>query len=162
MFKIASFASVALAGSAMAHPHFIDSKYNNEVAAYEQVADYSNGLVFTQTDASGKFVLDLSQTFATPDPPKLNTTLNFTLGGVWTQPVNIKAVNFKCNLFGAKVYDQDFPVDAAKQSVQPGGWTYTIPFDVPSSAPAAKYDVSVQAMSDAGEELFVVTTFFNF
>ncbi len=44
----------------------------------------SNTCQFTQTDDLGIFLLDDSQTYADPDPPKLGQTVNFTLGGLWT------------------------------------------------------------------------------
>ncbi len=44
----------------------------------------ANSMTFTQTDDLGIFLLDESQTFGDPDPPKLGQTVNFTLGGLWT------------------------------------------------------------------------------
>ena len=69
----------------------------------------ANSLQFTQTDDFGYFLLDDSQTYADPDPPQLGKTLYFTLGGLWTQPVDIDHVKFQCHLFGVLVYDEDFP-----------------------------------------------------
>ena len=69
----------------------------------------SNSLVFTQTDDFGYFLLDDSQTYANPDPPQLGKVVNFVLGGLWTQPVDIDHIKFQCHLFGVLVYDEDFP-----------------------------------------------------
>ena len=104
------------------------------------LAPVSNSMVFTQTDDDGYFLMDESQTYGNPDPPQLGTTVYFTLGGLWTQPVDIDHMNFKCHLFGALVYNEDFP---DVESVQPGGWSYSLPFDVPPVAPSTTYYITV-------------------
>ena len=103
--------------------------------------------------------MDESQTYANPDPPQLGTTVYFTLGGLWTQPVNIDHLNFKCHLFGVLVYSEDF---ADVESVDPGMWSYSLPFDVPPVAPATTYYVTVSAVDTDGLELFSIDTDFKF
>ena len=103
--------------------------------------------------------MDESQTYANPDPPQLGTTVYFTLGGLWTQPVNIDHLNFKCHLFGVLVYNEDF---ADVESVEPGMWSYSLPFDVPPVAPATTYYVTVSAVDTDGSELFSIDTDFKF
>ena len=92
----------------------------------------ANSLVFTQTDNLHKFIMDPSTTYADPDPITTGTTVNFNLGGIWTQPVNIDHLNFKCHLFGVVAYNENF---ADVETVFPGSWTYALPFDVPPSGP---------------------------
>ena len=123
------------------------------------LAPVSNSMVFTQTDDDGYFLMDESQTYGNPDTPKLGTTVYFTLGGLWTQPVVIDHMNFKCHLFGALVYNEDFP---DVESVQPGGWSYSLPFDVPPVAPSTTYYITVSAWAQDGSELFSIDTNFKF
>ena len=118
----------------------------------------SNALVFTQTDSDGYFIMDPSLTFANPDPPRTGTTVNFNLGGVWTQPVEIDHMNFKCKLFGVLAYNEDFP---DQEVAFPGEWTYSLPFDVPPVAPTATYYVTVSAWDVNGQELFSIDTNFK-
>ena len=118
----------------------------------------SNALVFTQTDSDGYFIMDPSLTFANPDPPRTGTTVNFNLGGVWTQPVEIDHMNFKCKLFGVLAYNEDFP---DQEVAFPGQWTYSLPFDVPPVAPTATYYVTVSAWDVNGQELFSIDTNFK-
>ena len=119
----------------------------------------SNQCVFTQTDGLGIFLMDESQTYADPDPPQLGSTVYFTLGGLWTQPVNIDHLNFKCHLFGVLVYNEDF---SDVESVDPGMWSYSLPFDVPPVAPSTTYYVTVSAVDTDGMELFSIDTNFRF
>ncbi len=118
----------------------------------------SNSLVFTQTDDYGYFIMDPTSTYADPDPPRLNHVVNFILGGLWTQPVDIDHMNFKCRLFGALVYNEDFP---DVESVDPGMWSYSLPFDVPAVAPTTTYYVTVSALAADGSELFSIDTNFK-
>ena len=104
----------------------------------------ANSMVFTQTDDLGIFLMDESQTYGNPDPPQLGTTVLFTLGGLWTQPVDIDHMNFKCHLFGALVYNEDF---ADVESVDPGSWSYSLPFDVPPVAPSTTYYITIEAIA---------------
>ncbi len=68
-------------------------------------------------------------------------------------------MNFKCKIFGALVYDENF---AYSQDVQSGGWTYNLPFDIPSVAPATRYYVTVSAIDVDGSVMFSVDTDFTF
>ena len=118
----------------------------------------ANSLVFTQTDDLHKFIMDPSTTYADPDPITTGTTVNFNLGGIWTQPVNIDHLNFKCHLFGVVAYNEDF---ADVETVFPGSWTYSLPFDVPPVAPTATYYVTVTAVDNTGADLFIIDTNFR-
>ena len=80
-----------------------------------------NAMTFTQTDDQSWFILDPSQTFANPDPPKLNSTTVFNIGGLWINDTYVAAMNFKCHLFGELVYNESFPYE---QDVSAGGWSY--------------------------------------
>ena len=68
-------------------------------------------------------------------------------------------MNFQCRLFGALVYNEDFPYN---QDESAGGWTYSLPFDVPSVAPTTTYYVTVSAVDADGNDLFSVDTDFKF
>ena len=122
-------------------------------------APVSNSMQFEQIDDMSYFLMDESQTFGNPDPPQLGSTVFFTLGGIWTQPVDIDHLNFKCHLFGALVYNEDF---ADLETVQPGGWTYSLPFDVPSVAPSTTYYITIEAVAQDGSSLFTINTNFKF
>ena len=52
--------------------------------------------------------MDQSLTYGEPDPPKLGEVCEFHLGGVWTRPVEFDHVNFKCKLYDALAYNEDF------------------------------------------------------
>ena len=119
----------------------------------------ANSMVFTQTDDYGLFIMDETSTYGNPDPPRLGQVVNFNLGGLWTQPVDIDHTNFKCHLFGALVYNENFP---QVESVDAGFWSVSIPFDVPSVAPTATYYVTVSAVAQDGSELFSIDTNFRF
>ena len=103
--------------------------------------------------------MDASQTYGDPDPPRLNSTVWFYLGGIWTQPVDIALVNFKCHLFGALVYNEDFP---DVESVDTGFWQYALPFDVPPVAPDTTYYITIEAKAQDGTSLFKINTDFRF
>ena len=137
----------------------------NTPTLIETMIDYSldslvsNSMQFTQTDDQSWFILDTSQTYGSPDPPQLGKTVNFTLGGLWIQDAFVDHMNFQCHLFGALVYNEDF---AYGQDVTSGGWSYTLPFDVPSVAPTTTYYITVNAVDADGNNLFSVNTNFKF
>jgi len=68
----------------------------------------SDSIKFTQTDDQSWFILDETQTFLSPDPPKQGNTVYFNLGGLFIQDVFVDHINFQCRLFGALVYNEDF------------------------------------------------------
>ena len=119
----------------------------------------SNGMVFTQKDDQSYFILDNSQTYGSPDPPRTGSVETFVLGGLWIGDVHMTRVNFQCRLFGALVYNEDFPNDT---DLSAGGWSYEVPFDVPSVAPATTYYISVFGYGDNDEQLFQIDTNFKF
>ena len=135
---------------------FIETKVAEAINIQTPVA---NSMVFTQTDDLGIFLMDESQTYGNPDPPQLGSTVYFTLGGLWTQPVDIDHINFKCHLFGALVYNEDF---TDVESTGPGGWSYSLPFDVPPVAPSTTYYITVEGVAQDGSELFSIDTNFRF
>ena len=126
---------------------------------YNLQATVVNTCVFVQTDGFDYFLLDNSQTFANPDPPKTGGLELFTIGGIWLDDNYLDHTNFKCHLFGALVYDEDFPYDA---DVSAGGWSNTTPFDVPSVAPNTTYYITVSGVDADGNTLFSVDTNFRF
>ena len=67
-------------------------------------------------------------------------------------------VNFKCNLFGVLAYNEDFPADP----VQPGGWNYSLPFDIPPIVPDTTYYVTIEGVAKDGSSLFTLKTDFRF
>ena len=144
-------------------PQLIETSSSPVAANHDKVVNPSepvpNIMQFVQTDDMSYFLMDESITYADPDPPQLNATVYFNLGGLWTQPVDIDHMNFKCHLFGALVYNEDFP---DVESVQPGGWSYSLPFDVPPVAPSTTYYITVSAWAQDGSELFSIDTNFKF
>ena len=60
---------------------FIETRVSEALNLQTPVA---NSMVFTQTDDLGIFHMDESQTYGNPDPPRLGSTVYFTLGGLWT------------------------------------------------------------------------------
>ena len=101
--------------------------------------------------------MDQSLTFGEPDPPKLGEICEFHLGGVWTQPVEFDHVNFKCKLYDALAYNEDFP---AKESILPGEWSYVLPFDIPNVAPDTTYNVIITGVNVDQQEVWVIETEF--
>ena len=136
-------------------PILIEAK----LADYSLQTPVSNAMVFVQTDGFDYFLLDNSQTFASPDPPMTGQLLNFTLGGIWLQDEYLDHTNFQCHIFGALVYNEDFPYSA---DVLAGGWSNIIPFDVPSVAPQTTYYITVSGVDADGNTLFSVDTDFKF
>ena len=144
----------------LAHGHKAHTEETEAlVSALALQAPVSNSMQFEQVDDMSYFLLDESQTFGNPDPPQLGQTVYFNLGGIWTQPVDIDHINFKCHLFGALVYNEDF---ADPESVQPGGWTYSLPFDVPPVAPTTTYYITIEGLATDGTSLFMINTNFRF
>ena len=125
----------------------------------DSVDSVSNGMVFKQVDDQSWFIIDTTQTYGSPDPPKTGATENFVIGGLWLTDTYLDHLNFQCRLFGALVYNEDFPITS---DVTAGGWTHTIPFDVPSVAPQTTYYITVNAYDADGAELFVINTDFKF
>ena len=117
-------------------------------------------LVFSQTDNLGFFLLDFHQTFASYDPPVVSVVEAFTIGGIWTVPKYVKQVHFTCHLDGVQVYFHNTAVGA---TVDPGFWSSTSSFPVPSVAPAnTPLEIAVTGQGQSGETLFVVETSFSF
>ena len=131
-----------------------------ETAVLALQAPVANSMVFTQTDGLGIFLMDDSQTFGQPDPPQLANTEMFTIGGLWTQPVVLDHMEFQCHLFGVLVYDESFTEGLGP--VDPGFWSYSLPFDVPPVAPSTTYYITVKGIADDGSELFSIDTNFRF
>ena len=103
----------------------------------------------------------MDQTSGSPDPPQLGTTEQFTISGLATHPLTIENLEFRCWLFGAKVYDEKFP-PTVTQALPGTIWTQSLPFDVPSVAPSTEYDVEVAAVDASGTDLFSMRTAFRF
>jgi len=57
------------------------------------------------------------------------------------------------------VYDEDFP---DQENVDPGMWSYSLPFDVPPVAPSTTYYITITAVGTDGSELFSIDTDFKF
>ncbi len=89
----------------------------------------------------------------------LGSTVYFTLGGLWTQPVDLDHINFKCSIFGVVAYNEDFP---DLESVDAGMWSFSLPFSVPSVAPQTTYHVNVTAYDKSSNQLFGIITSFKF
>merc|ERR1712179_757634 len=83
----------------------------------------------------------MDQTSGSPDPPALGTTEQFTISGLATHPLTVEKLEFRCWLFGAKVYDEKFD---------------------PSVAPSTEYDVEVAGVDASGADLFSMRTSFKF
>ena len=103
---------------------------------------------FEQKDSMQYFMMDQTLMFSEPEVPSKGITLKFHMGGMFMVPSHVDHLNFKCKLDGIPVYNENFEVkqEAADQ------WTYVIPFDVPSIAPSAKYDVTFSALTTSGKD----------
>ena len=118
-------------------------------------------MTFEQNAGQANFNIMMDQTMGSPDPPTLGTTEQFTIAGLATHPLTVEKLEFRCWLFGAKVYDEKF--DPTTTTVVPGTvWTQSLPFDVPSVAPSTEYDVEVAGVDASGADLFSMRTAFKF
>ena len=118
-------------------------------------------MTFVQNAGQENFTIMMDQTKGSPDPPALGTTEQFTISGLATHPLTVEKLEFRCWLFGAKVYDEKF--DPTTTTVMPGTvWSQSIPFDVPSVAPSTEYDVEVAGVDASGADLFSMRTAFRF
>merc|ERR1712113_713902 len=118
-------------------------------------------MTFVQNAGQENFTILMDQTSGSPDPPALGTTENFTISGIATHPLDVEKLEFRCWLYGAKVYDEKF--DPTATQVLPGSvWTQFIPFDVPSVAPPTEYDIEVAGVDASGADLFSMRTAFKF
>merc|ERR1719464_365105 len=118
-------------------------------------------MTFVQSSGTENFNILMDQTSGSPDPPSLGTTEQFTIAGLATHPLDVEHLEFRCWLFGAKVYDEKF--DPTTTTVVPGTvWTQSLPFDVPSVAPSTEYDVEVAGVDASGADLFSMRTSFKF
>ena len=118
-------------------------------------------MTFEQNAGQENFNIMMDQTMGSPDPPTLGTTEQFTIAGLATHPLTVEKLEFRCWLFGAKVYDEKF--DPTTTTVVPGTvWTQSLPFDVPSVAPSTEYDVEVAGVDASGNDLFSMRTAFKF
>ena len=147
MFKTALIAAVATA-----------TEFNLRAGDFPAV---TTPLSFTQPTGQENFTLMADQTKGNPDPPQTGGTENFTIAGLATHPLEVKELNFRCWLFGAKVYDEKFAPSTTQ--LQPGTvWTATVPFDVPGVAPNTTYDIEIAGQDANGTDLFTVRTAFLF
>ena len=118
-------------------------------------------MTFEQNAGQENFTIVMDQTKGSPDPPALGTTEQFTIAGLATHPLEVANLEFRCWLFGAKVYDEKFVPTVT--SVVPGTiWSQSLPFDVPSVAPSTEYDVEVAGVDASGADLFSMRTAFRF
>ena len=118
-------------------------------------------MTFEQNAGTDNFNIMMDQTSGSPDPPALGTTEQFTISGIATHPLEVVKLEFRCWLYGAKVYDEKF--DPTSTQVLPGSvWTQSLPFDVPSVAPPTEYDVEVAGVDATGVDLFSMRTAFKF
>ena len=118
-------------------------------------------MTFEQNAGQENFTIVMDQTKGSPDPPALGTTEQFTIAGLATHPLEVANLEFRCWLFGAKVYDEKFVPTVT--SVVPGTiWSQSLPFDVPSVAPSTEYDVEVAGIDASGADLFSMRTAFKF
>ena len=151
------FKTLALATAVAAHEF-------TPYAALEGAGSFpavTTPMTFVQNAGQENFTIVMDQTSGSPDPPALSTTEQFTISGLATHPLEVVQLEFRCWLFGAKVYDEKFvPTSTA---VLPGTiWTQQIPFDVPSVAPSTEYDVEVAGIDASGADLFSMRTAFRF
>ena len=151
------FKTLALATAVAAHEF-------TPYAAVQGAGDFpaiTTPMTFVQNAGADNFGIIMDQTSGSPDPPALGTTEMFTISGIATHPLTIEKLEFRCWLFGAKVYDEKFD-PTATQALPGTVWTQSLPFDVPSVAPSTEYDVEVAAVDSAGNDLFSMRTAFKF
>jgi hypothetical protein len=118
-------------------------------------------MTFNQNAGQENFQILMDQTNGSPDPPALGTTEQFTIAGLATHPLDVANLEFRCWLFGAKVYDEKF-APTIPQALPGTVWSQSLPFDVPGVAPSTEYDVEVAAVDAAGNDLFSMRTAFKF
>ena len=151
------FKTLALATAVAAHEF-------TPYAALEGAGEFpaiTTPMTFVQNAGQENFTIVMDQTSGSPDPPALGSTEHFTISGLATHPLSVVNLEFRCWLFGAKVYDEKFTPTST--DVIPGSvWTQSLPFDVPSVAPSTEYDVEVAGVGADGVDLFSMRTAFKF
>ena len=145
MFKTTAF----LAAVAIAEPTLIQT---------------NDALTFTQEDDQAFFSMDPYTTFGEPAYPVKGQDELFTVGGFGNQDFQVANMRFQCVLFGALVYDEQFPCPADQCTVSAGqAWeSPAFPFTVYSYAPPGKYNIKVMGQAaDGTTEYFTIDTSFN-
>ena len=156
-YKNTMFKTLALATAVAAHEF---TPYADIYGAGDFPA-VTTPMTFVQNAGQENFNIIMDQTKGSPDPPALGTTEQFTISGLATHPLEVANLEFRCWLFGAKVYDEKFAPTST--TVTPGQvWTQSLPFDVPSVAPSTEYDVEVAGVDASGADLFSMRTAFKF
>ncbi len=84
---------------------------------------------------------------------KTGTSVTFTIGGVWEQPADLDHIHFDCQGLGDLHFGKDF-LDV--ESVQPGGWSHKITYDILSSATPSTYNLTLTGVAKDATELFVL------
>ena len=114
-------------------------------ASLESAGDFpavTTPMTFNQNAGQENFTIMMDQTNGSPDPPALGTTENFTISGLATHPLTVEKLEFRCWLFGAKVYDEKFAT--TDPTAVPGAvWSSSLPYPIPSVAPSTTYDVQI-------------------
>ena len=156
MFKASLLAASALAEQTFNWSGYVNEDYNNSFPAV------TTPLTFVQTAGQENFqILMDGTTKGVPDPPQLNSTALFTVGGLATHPIDIASMQFQCYLFGAKVYDETYS-DANPMAYPGTVWDGTVGFDVPSVAPNTNYDININGLDVDGTILWSLQTAFKF
>ena len=155
------FAAVLLATASAFHlkesMQAIKTKVDSLV--HKQVSN--DGFVITQVSGQENFVMDADATQGTPFPVTAGVPEKFHIAGLWLVPTHLYCMEFTCNMFGAKVFDEDTKFDADMTPNAP--WSADLSFDVPSFTPKTKYDIAVFAWAEEAKttKLFELQTSFT-
>ena len=167
MFKALTAAVYGLAKKdSVEHVAATDGHYHYSDPLNNSYPPVTTPLTFAQTEGQQNFQLLLDGTTkGVPDPPQLNASAVFTVGGLATHPITIANLEFQCFLFGAKVYDETYPPSGGSGTTLavPGTvWTGDVSFDVPPVAPSTEYDININGLDEDGNILFALQTAFRF
>ena len=65
-------------------------------------------------------------------------------------------MKFECWLFGAKVYDEEYPPSGTTSATPGTVWTGDVVFAVPSVAPSTTYDIQITGLDENGADLWAL------
>jgi hypothetical protein len=111
------------------------------------------------SSVSGNWVLDESNTYASPEPATKGNNVNLNLAGLFNQATTVTNVDINVAWDNTPLHTEDHPVSIAVAANGP--FSYTLAWFIPGFAPSGHYHVIITLDQNVGQSVGCVTADFD-
>ena len=112
-------------------------------------------MVFEQTDTDGYFILDRAETYASPDPPQVGTTLNVRLSGQWQTTLTLDHID---TLMHNVIQKDRFSQKDVEDVNRGEDWSLLLKYEIPSIATLGQWSLDMEQFDASGTPVFSVSS----